>query len=214
VAAIEADDGCDSEDAICLVGNAADTDDISKSWLVDSVASAHMCWMRGCFDEYHTTTGRSVTVGEKRSVATAGVGTVVLTFIVQEKMLKIKSEKVLHVSSMGFKNMSVGTLEERGADVSFKKDKTIIKMSEKSSACGTRESELRHLDMAPLSDDGAVSSIQLWHERRGPVNVAAATRMIKNTGIDGLKRSFMAVKDVCEPCVYRMAAMTPMPSAG
>ena len=150
VAAIEADDGCDSEDAICLVGNAADTDDISKSWLVDSAASAHMCWMRGCFDEYHTTTGRSVTVGEKRSVATAGVGTVVLTFIVQEKMLKIKLGKVLHVPSMGFKNMSVGTLEERGADVSFKKDKTIIKMSGKSSACGTRESELRHLDMAPL----------------------------------------------------------------
>jgi len=30
VAAIAADDGCDSDDAICLVGNAADSDDISK----------------------------------------------------------------------------------------------------------------------------------------------------------------------------------------
>jgi len=42
VVAIAADDGSDSYDAICLVGNAADTDDISKSWLVDSAASAHM----------------------------------------------------------------------------------------------------------------------------------------------------------------------------
>jgi len=38
--------------------------------------------------------------------------------------------------------------------------------------------------------------------------------MIKNKDIDGLKCSFMAVKDVCEPCVYEKAAMTPMPSAG
>jgi len=52
VAAIAADDGGDSDDAICLVGNAADSDDISKSWLVDSAASAHMCWMRTCFDDY------------------------------------------------------------------------------------------------------------------------------------------------------------------
>jgi len=51
VAAIAADDGSDSDDAIRLVGNATDTDDISKSWLVDSAASAHMCWMRGCFDD-------------------------------------------------------------------------------------------------------------------------------------------------------------------
>jgi len=36
VAAIAADDNSDSDDAICLVGNAADSDDISKSWLVDS----------------------------------------------------------------------------------------------------------------------------------------------------------------------------------
>jgi len=42
VAAIAADDGSDSDDAICLVGNSADTDDISESWLVDSAAFAHM----------------------------------------------------------------------------------------------------------------------------------------------------------------------------
>jgi len=38
--------------------------------------------------------------------------------------------------------------------------------------------------------------------------------MIKNKDINGLKCSFMAVKDVCEPCVYGTAAMTPMPGAG
>ena len=43
VAAIAADDGSDCDDAICLVGNAADSDDIAKSWLVDSAASAHIC---------------------------------------------------------------------------------------------------------------------------------------------------------------------------
>jgi len=95
VAAIAADDGSDSDDAICLVGSAADTDDISKSWLVDSAASAYMCWMRGCFDDYHTSTGRSVPMGDKGSVATAGVGTVVLNVIVHGKTRKIKLEKVL-----------------------------------------------------------------------------------------------------------------------
>jgi len=92
VAAIAADDGSDCDDAICLVGNAADSDDISKSWLVDSVASTHMFWMRGSFGDYHTTTGRSVTMGDKGSVATAGVGTVVLNVIVHGKTRKIKLE--------------------------------------------------------------------------------------------------------------------------
>jgi len=152
VAAIAADDGSDSDDAICLVGNAAESDDIFKSWLVDSVASTHMCWMRGCFDDYQTTTERSVTMGDKGSVATAGVGTVVPNFIVHGKPRKIKLEKVHHVPTMGFffNLMSVGMMEERGAEVSFKGGKTIIKISDKVAACGTRKSGLHHLDMAPL----------------------------------------------------------------
>jgi len=46
--------------------------------------------MRGCFDDYHTTTGRSVIMRDKGSVATAGVGTVVLNVIVHGKTRKIK----------------------------------------------------------------------------------------------------------------------------
>jgi len=90
VAAIAAHDGSDSDDAICLVGNAADSGNISNSWLVDSAASAHTGWIRLCFNDYQTTTGRSVTMGDKGSVATAGVGTVVLSVIVQGTTRKIK----------------------------------------------------------------------------------------------------------------------------
>ena len=126
MAAIAADDVTDSDDAISLVGNAADTNDISKSWLVDSAASAHMCWMHGCFDDYQTTAGRSVTMGDKRSVATAGVGTVELNVIVHRISRKIKLEKVLHVPTMGFNLMSVGMMEERGARVSFKSGQALI----------------------------------------------------------------------------------------
>jgi len=153
-------------------------------------------------------------MGDKGSVATAGVGTVVLNVIVHGKTRKIKLEKVLHVPTMGFNLMSVGMMEEREAEVSFKGGKTIIKMNEKTAARGTRKNGLYHLDMAPLSDIAAVASLQLWHERLGHVNVAGVKRMIKNKDIDGLKCSSMAVKDVCEPCVYGKAAMTPMPSAG
>jgi len=151
VAAIAADDGSDSDDAICLFGNVADSDDISKSWLVDSAASAHKCWMRVCFDDYHTTTGRSVTMCDKGSVATAGVRTVVLNVIVQGKTRKIKLKKVLHVPTMGFNLMPVGMMEERGAELAFKGGKTIIEISDKVAACGMRKSGLYHLDMAPLS---------------------------------------------------------------
>jgi len=214
VAAIAADDGSDSDDAVCHVGNAADNNDISKSWLIDSAASAHMCWMPACFDDYKTTTGRSVTVGDKGSVATAGVGTVVLNVIVHGKTRKIKLEEVLHVPTMGFNLMSVGMMEKRGAKVSFKRGKSIIKIGNKVAACGTRKSGLYPLYMAPLSDVTAVASLQLWHERLGYVIMAGDKRMIKNKDIDGLKCSSMAVKEVCEPCVYGKAAMTPVPSAG
>jgi len=214
VAAIAADDGSDSDDAICLVGNAADSDDISKSWRVDSAASAHMCCMRACFDDYRTTTGRSVTKGDKGSVAAAGVETVVLHVMVHGKTRKINLEKVLRVPTMGFSLMSFGRMEDRGAEVSFKRRKTIIKISDKVAACRTRKSGLYNLDMAPLSATAAVASLQLWHERLGHFNVACVKRMINNKDIDGLKCSSMAVKDVCEPCVNGKAAMKPMPSAG
>ena len=214
VAAILADDGSESDHAICLVGNAADIDDISKSWLVESAASAHMCWMRYCFDDYQTTTGRSVTMSDKRSVATAGVGTVVLHVIVQRKARKIKLEKVIYVPSMGFNLILVGMMEERATEVSFKRGMSIIKMNEKVAACGTRKNELYHLDMAPMSDVAAVASLQLWHERLGLVNVAGVKRIIKNKDVDRLKCTSMVDKDICEPCAYGKAAMTPMPSAG
>jgi len=138
----------------------------------------------------------------------------VLNVIVHDKTRKIKLERVLHVPTMGFNLMSVGMTEERGEEVSFKGGKTIINISDKVAACGTRKSGLYHLDMAPLLDIAAVASLQLWHVRVGHVNVAAVKRMIKNKDIDGLKCSSMAVKDVCEPFVYGKVAMTPMPSAG
>jgi len=152
VAAIAADDGSDSDDAICLVCNADDNDDISKSWFVDSAASAHMCWMRACFDDNKTTAKRSITMSDKGSVATAGVGTVVVNVIVHGKTRKIKLEKVLHVPTMGFNLMSVGMLAERGAEMSFKRGMSIIKMNEKIAACGTRKNGPYHLDMAPMSN--------------------------------------------------------------
>jgi len=214
VAAIAADDGRDSEDAICLVGNAADSEGISKSWLVDSAASAHMFWMGACFDDYHTTTGQIVTMDDKGSVATAVVGTVVLSVFGQGKTRKIKLEKVLYVPSMGLNLKSVGMMEERCAEMSFERGLAIIKMNEKIAACGTRMNGLYHLDMAPMSDVAAVASLQLWHERLGHVNVASVKRMFKNKNVDGLKCTFMVVKDICAPCVDGKAAMRPMPKAG
>ena len=214
VAAMAAYDASDSDEAICLLGNAADSDDISKSWLVDSVASSYMCCVHASFDGYQTTTGRSFTMFGKGSVTTAGVETAVLNVIVQGRTRKIKLKEVLHVSTMRVNLMSVGMMEERGAEVSFKGGKTIIKMNEKIAAFGRRKNGLYHLDMAPLSDVSAVASLQLWHERLGHVNVSGVERMIKNKDIDGLKSSSMVVTDVCEPCVYGKAAMTPMPRAG
>jgi len=58
-----------------------------------------------------------------------GVRTVVLNVIVHGKTRKIKMEKVLHVPTMGCNLMSVGMMEERGAEVSFKGGNTIIKIS-------------------------------------------------------------------------------------
>jgi len=153
-------------------------------------------------------------MGDKGTVATAGVGTVVLNVIVHGKTRKIELENVLFIPSMGFNLMSVGMMEERGAKVSFEGGNVIIKMSDKVAACGTRKSGLYHLEKAPLSDIAAPNSLQLWHGRLGHVNMAGVKWMIKNKDIGGLKCSSMAVKDVCEPCVYGMVAMTPMPSAG
>jgi len=110
--------------------------------------------------------------------------------------------------------MSVGMMEERGAEVSLKRGMSIINIKERIAACGTRKNGLYHLDMAPMSDVAAGASLQFFHERRGHVNVAGVKRMIKNKDVDGIKCTSMVVKDICEPCVYGKAAMTPMPKVG
>jgi len=51
---------------------------------------------------------------------------------------------------MGFNLMSVGMMEERGAEVYFKRGTSVIKKNEEIAACGTRENGLFHLNMAPL----------------------------------------------------------------
>jgi len=123
-----------------------------------SAASAHVLDARVLLrlpDDH----GSYITVIDKGSVATAGVGTVVPSVIVQGTTRKIKLEKVLHVPLMGFNLMSVGMMEERGAEVSFKSGMCIIKINEKIAACGTRKNGLYHLEMAPMSDVAVVASL-------------------------------------------------------
>jgi len=115
---------------------------------------------------------------------------------------------------MGFNLITVGMLEKRGAEVSFKRDMSIIQMNDNIAACGTRKNRLYHLNMAPVADAAAVASLQLWHERLGHVSVASVKRMIKNKDVDGLKCAFMVFKDICEPCVDGKAEMMPIPTAG
>jgi len=47
-------------------------------------------------------------------------------------------EEVLHVLTMSLNPMSVGPIEERRAEVSFKGENTIIKISDKAAASGER----------------------------------------------------------------------------
>lgn len=166
MAAVVAEDSSDSDDAVCLVGN-AHVKDISKSWLVDSAASPHMCWMRDWFDDYRTTSGRRVTMGDKGSVATAGVGTVTLSALIQGKTRKIKLAKVLHVPSMGFHLVSVGNMEECGAEVSFLGGKAVIRVDGKDVARATRRCGLYHVDMVPRVNVAAVASLQPTTTRAG-----------------------------------------------
>lgn len=72
VATISDDDRSDSDDVLCLVGDANDEGDIAHSWPVDSEASAHMCWIRFNFEDSQNTTGLSVTMGDKGSAASDG----------------------------------------------------------------------------------------------------------------------------------------------
>ena len=171
------------------------------------MAFAHMCWMRAFFVAYETTTGRGVKMGNKGSAAAAGVGTLVLTVIVHGKTTKNKMEKVLLVLTMGYNLMSDGMVEESGAEMSFKGGQAILRTAKNVAACATRKNGLYQLDQDPMSNAAAVASLQLWHERLGHVDVADVRRMITHKDIDGLNCSSMAVKDVCEPCVYRKAAM-------
>jgi len=56
-------------------------------------------------------------------------------------------------------------MKERGVKVSFQGGEAIIMINDRVAACGMRRSGLYNLDMAPLSEDSAVASLQLRHKR-------------------------------------------------
>jgi len=61
-----------------------------------------------------------------------------LTSSFRARCERSKMEEVLHVLTMSLNPMSVGMIEERRAEVSFKGDNTIIKISDKAAASGER----------------------------------------------------------------------------
>jgi len=98
-------------------------------------------------------------MGERGTVAMASVGTVVLKVIVHGRTRTFNLKDALHVASIRINLVSVGMMEERGAEVCSKGGKAIIKLRDKVAAWGTRKSGLYHLDIAPLSHDAAVASL-------------------------------------------------------
>lgn len=216
VANVVHNDNDDSEgDAVCLLGRASESKMAADTWVVDSGASAHMCWDRVVFKDYKQIQGHHVIMGDKDRVPVSGTGHVIIHQYIGGKPQTCKLLKVLHVPSMAFNLMSVSCMDKRGATTRFSEGKTIIKLDGKTVATGTLCEGLYYLDIGSNRVDFAgVASIQRWHERLGHVNYGGLKKMVKDQVNVGMKCKGMTTPDVCRACVYGKATHKPFPTIG
>ena len=148
-----------------------------RPWLIDSGSTSHITFDRSAFSTYATQSSRTVEMGTKQIAHIAGIGTVDLPVIVNNKRYTIRLHDVLHVPDFAHQLISVSQMGTRGASATFKDSKCIIRKGTLTVATGTLHASLYHLDVAHSvspRETGFLTSMQLWHERLAHVATAEA----------------------------------------
>lgn len=179
-------------------------------WILDSGASTHITFHEEYFKDIKLLPGAHVSVGDDFQLDVIGKGTVYIVKKVEDEWKNGCIQDVLLVPDMKKNLLSEGILTKMGYKIVKENDYVYIEKDNEIHATGIRgHDNLYRMNFLTqiffqansVQVNKQMSTIQLWHERLGHVNVGYIKDMINKglvTGIsiDKLENFF------CEPCVY------------
>jgi transposase InsO family protein len=184
-------------------------------WIIDSAASDHYCSQPAMFTTFASQSS-SLTVGDGRSVAITGIGSVAITTRVPgQDDETITLTGVSLVPGMTVNLLSVHRLARAGLDVTFNRDQCIIRLGEKVIGVGDQldASNLWKLRTAAgdstallaAGEQASLPVLQLWHERMGHLHHTAVLRLLRQRmTADGPAAPALSASDTpihCQACV-------------
>lgn len=182
----------------------ADTD----IWILDSGASAHMSYRRDYFSDLQeygpNNVDRTVRLGNKKELVVKGHGNVLINRCVNGKWEQSIIEDVLYVPDLHRNLFSEGMATRKGYVIIKKHSEAlIIKKNLVVMTATLKENNLYEVNIktkVQINCNLVQSSLRIWHERLGHLNIKEVQNMSKNGAIP------VTVTDdnnfMCEACHY------------
>lgn len=157
------------------------TDRDEDIWLADSGASKHMTFRKDFFTSLNPVSEfRYVKIADDKLLPTEGSGTVVITERVNGKLVERELQNVLFVPQMRRNLFSVSTINDK--KFSFHTFEKFCEVRDKNSVLTS--TGVRHGNLFKMNFEAKIpqqcniaepkqSSLKLWHERMGHINVRA-----------------------------------------
>ena len=176
----------------------------SSAWLLDTGCSHHMCSKRDWFHEFEELESGVVYTADDTPLTTYGIGSIRLKN--QDGAIRIL-KGVRYVPNLSRNLISVGTLEEKGYEVSMKNGVFKMLSGEKVVLEGIRmANRLYHyqgttvIGMAATisSEEREIEATRLWHMRLGHAGEKSLNLLAKQGLLKGLQSCKM---NFCEHCI-------------
>jgi hypothetical protein len=168
-------------------------------WMMDSGATHHITPHRSDFKTYTPCNG-TVRLGDKSTINQVGVGSVVFKTSLGTP---ITLSNVLHLPEAKTRFMSMHTLAQKGADVTFTKDSFKIVVNQRRVADGYLENNHYWLDAARISLNvhiKSATSLHTWHQHMGHIS-HAALKLYGPSALTGMDLdSSTTAPTVCRGC--------------
>lgn len=199
--------------AECLQSN---TD--ADVWILDSGASVHMSYRRDLFcelQEYNENSSgndRRVKLGDKKELEVRGQGKVLINRCVNGQWEQSVLTGVLYVPELRRNLFSEGAATRKGY-VIVKRDcrAMILKDDTVVMSATLKENNLYELNIKAIVQESCnlvQTSLKVWHERLGHLNIKEVQNMCKN-GVLPVKLTEEDKNFVCEACQYGKQSRLP-----
>ena len=197
----------------------------SKTWIVDSGATCHMCNNKALledFVEFDETV--DVMLGDGKVLHATGTGTVsVHTVLANGKLQECILHNVLLVPNLSYNLISVSKVTEAGKSISFEETQCNISCADgEVIATAKKVGCLYYLDFQPTSECSnamvnertKLSNEMLWHQRYGHLGVQSLKKLANDKLVEGFNFDAKKNLEFCEACTQGKLHRCSFPTSG